>query len=757
MPRIASFLLLITLPLAAQSWRRAESPLETRWAAEVSPENALPEYPRPQLRREVWTNLNGLWDYAITDRGAPAPAQWKGKILVPFAIESGLSGVKEPVSPEQALWYRRTLEVPEVWRSQRVLLHFGAVDWQAEVWLNGVRLGEHRGGYVPFSFDLSSALVPGVRQELLVRVWDPTDTGEQARGKQVLEPKGIWYTAVTGIWQTVWMEPVGSVSIERLNPTPDIDAGELRLAATLSGPTQGLSLRAVASDGGKVVAEARGGAGEPLTLKIPNAKLWSPDSPHLYDLAVELLEGGSVLDKAESYFGMREIALGRDGRGDLRMELNGKALFQFGPLDQGWWPDGLYTAPTDEALAYDIQATKDLGFNMARKHVKVEPARWYYHCDRLGLLVWQDMPSGYLGRGVPRGLFVQPWDAEDGRRDGVSGAQFEGELQEMIDNFRMFPSIVAWVPFNEGWGQYDTARVAGWVKQYDPTRLVNASSGWTDRGAGDVYDTHMYPGPGLQFGGEKRAAVLGEFGGLGWPVEDHLWWDKRNWGYRTYYSREDLLAKYQEVVGELMGPLAWGMAAAVYTQTTDVEGEVNGLMTYDRKLVKFDADALHELHAPLYQNPPRPRVLLPAAHAEPQPWRYAVKKPRKGWEDVDFKDRRWAEGRAPFREEPDPIFTNGTVWNADQIWIRREFDVDRLPQNLWLEIQHTLTQGEVFLNGVKIDDLERFSRREYRHQNVSEHLDALRVGRNVLAIHAAPGEEDRGFPNSLDAGLYGLE
>lgn len=752
-----ALLLTLVFVSALGAWERAKSPLETRWATEVSPGNALPEYPRPQLRRDEWVNLNGLWDYAIVERGAAAPTSWDGEILVPFAVESGLSGVKKSVTPAQALWYRRTLEVPAAWRSQRTLLHFGAVDWQAEVWLNGVRLGEHRGGYVPFSFDLTPALLPGAEQELLVRVWDPTDTGDQPRGKQVLEPRGIWYTAVTGIWQTVWMEPAGAVRIERLQPFADLNGGSLRVEALLSGPTAGLELRATVYDESKEVTEASGPAGEPLTLEIPDPKLWSPDEPFLYDLEVELVSANRVLDRVDSYFAMREIAMAPDEHGDLRFLLNGEPLFQYGPLDQGWWPDGLYTAPTDEALAYDIEVTKQLGFNMARKHVKVEPARWYYHCDRLGLLVWQDQPSGYLGRDAERGLFVSPWDAEDAQRDGASSAQFEGELRELIDALRFFPSIVAWVPFNEGWGQYDTARIARWIKHYDPTRLVNASSGWTDRGVGDMYDTHMYPGPGLQFGGKDRAAVLGEFGGLGWPVEEHLWWNKRNWGYRTLNSRQDLFAKYREVVGQLVGPLGWGMAAAIYTQTTDVEGEVNGLMTYDRKLIKFDADALAEIHAPLYDQPPTPNVLLPAAHKGPQPWRYTFQQPGKGWERPDFRERRWSDGEAPFRETDDPLFANGTAWTGEEIWIRREFEVREMPANLWLEILQSVREGEVYLNGVQIDSLEPFSRREYRHKDVSAHLDALRTGLNVLAIHAKVGDNPRGDMRNLDAGLYSLD
>ena len=728
----------------------------SRWAKEVSPGNALPEYPRPQLRRGEWLNLNGMWQYAIVDRNAERPANWQGEILVPFVPEASLSGVGKPVLPEQALWYRRTFEVPAGWRSSRVRLNFGAVDWQTTVWVNGVRVGEHLGGFTPFSLELDDALAPGAEQEIVIRVWDPTDKGTQPRGKQVLEPQGIWYTAVTGIWQTVWAEPVGPIAIERLWLEPDIDNKRLVLKAVLSGNPAGVELRARALDGEQQVSTAFGPAAESLELAIPNQKLWSPDSPHLYGLELELRRGNQTLDTVESYFAMRKIAMKKDARGHQMLALNNEILFQMGPLDQGWWPDGLYTAPTDEALLYDIEVTKDLGFNMARKHIKVEPARWYYHCDRLGLLVWQDMPSGYLGRGHERSLFVLPWD-DDAERTGESQSLFETELRDMIDTLQQFPSIVMWVPFNEGWGQYDTARIAKWVKQYDPSRLVNASSGWTDRGAGDVYDTHIYPGPGMQYGGPKRAAVLGEFGGLGWPVEGHLWWDKRNWGYRTYQSREELAEQYDTIVSAVMGPIARGLAAAIYTQTTDVEGEVNGLMTYDRDMVKFDAAKLRAIHEKFYAKPAQARVIVAAGHEGPQPWRYTLRAPGKGWEQPGFNDRRWQDGQAPFRERPDSAFVNGTTWTGDSIWMRRTFTVDQMPKSLWLEVMHTITEGEVYLNGVKIDTLDRFTRREYRHGDISEHLGALKQGENVLAVHATAGENPRDEPKNVDAGLYAIE
>jgi glycosyl hydrolase family 2 len=747
------FLLVAITAAVAADWKPVEGQMMSRWASEVSAEDPWPEYPRPQMVRDDWQNLNGLWDYAVVSSIAPQPQKWDGKILVPFAIESALSGVKKPVTPQERLWYRRSFTVPAGWTGQRLLLHFGAVDWQAEVYVNGFRVGEHRGGYTPFSFDVTDYLTGAGDQELVVSVWDPTDAGTQARGKQVLEPRGIWYTAVTGIWQTVWIEPVPDVSIERLKLRPDVDNKTLWLTASPSVAASGYQVRAVATAGGSKVSEATGKVGAPLKLAISNPKLWSPDSPNLYDLEVSLTMNGSTVDRVASYFAMRKIALGKDKHGRNLMFLNNEPVFQLGPLDQGWWPDGLYTAPNDEALKYDIEITKKLHFNMARKHVKVEPARWYYHCDKLGLLVWQDMPSGFYSHREPHSLFVQPEAKEDAKRDGVSAAQFESELREMIDNFDHFPSIVAWVPFNEGWGQYDTPRIAKWVKQYDPSRLVNAVSGWTDRGVGDMYDAHIYPGPGLEQNvGEDRATVLGEFGGLGWPVEDHLWWNKRNWGYRTLQSRESLNAKYAEIVGNSVGLRGFGMAAAVYTQTTDVEGEVNGLMTYDREIVKYDPELLQKIHGKLYAAAPLAAYLSPTSQHEAHRWSYSLTNPGSGWQSADFDAAKLSRGAAPFQNPENVLFKTGTVWEKGKIWIRREFTVDQVPDNLWLEILENVSTGTVYLNGTEILELEnpRGRHRHYTHYDLAGKAGTLRPGKNVLAIQA---QRDEGIP-ALDAGLY---
>ena len=516
--RIAATALLGAAVSLAADWKPADNPLTTPWTDKVSAEKALPEYPRPQMVRTRWTNLNGLWDYAIRPKGEGPPAKFEGKLLVPFAIESALSGVKKPVTPDERLWYRRVFVAPSL-RGGRTLLHFGAVDWRAEVWVNGKPVGKHEGGYDPFTFDITSALKSGAAQELVVAVWDPTDTALQPRGKQVLAPTGIWYTAVTGIWQTVWLETVRETYISELALVPDVDGKRLRLTVRSD---RGTTFNALAKLRGTVVGRVSGKVNAETSLPLDQLELWSPVSPTLYDLEVSLKEGDAV----DSYFGMRKVEMRKDAAGFNRMFLNGAPQFMIGPLDQGWWPDGLYTAPTDEALRSDIEVMKKLGFNMGRKHVKVEPARWYYWCDKLGFLVWQDMPSA-MTRGTPTS--VRKGTAEDAVFPAEAAAGFERELRALVRNLGNAPSIIAWVPYNEGWGQHNTNDVLKLVKQLDPSRMLCGPSGWEDRGYGDFKDMHDYPGPNMFPVVADRISVLGEFGGLGIPLEGHLWWDKRNW------------------------------------------------------------------------------------------------------------------------------------------------------------------------------------------------------------------------------------
>jgi len=587
-------IIIVLVACAAKETRIERHPAEgrimTRWAQEVSPDNALPEYPRPQLVRKEWLNLNGLWEYAIQPEEDPQPESFQGHILVPFPVESALSGVKQPVGAANRLWYQRTFEAPDGWAGQRVLLHFGAVDWEATIWVNGREMGTHRGGYDPFTFDITDALRNDGLQAITLSVWDPTDAGTQPRGKQVSEPEGIWYTAVTGIWQTVWLEPVPPASIEGLTIVPDIDRGEVNVAVTGRGTGSGHQVSVVVKDGLKTVSKGEGAVGETLSLPVENAKLWSPDSPFLYDLEVTLQQDGKTVEAVDSYFGMRKISLGKVN-GITRLFLNNRPLFQYGLLDQGWWPDGLYTAPTDEALRYDLEVTKKLGFNMLRKHVKVERQRFYYWCDKLGLLVWQDMPNG------DRHLEDEQADIQ---RSPESARQYELELTRLIDAHRNHPSIVMWVPFNEGWGQFDTHRIVDLIKDYDPTRLVINASGWADRGVGDVHDVHRYPGPAAPPNEPDRAAVLGEFGGLGLPMKGHTWQDEKNWGYRSYQTTKELTAAYLDLLQHLRPMISDGLSAAVYTQTTDVEIEVNGQLTYDRAVIKMDTEKVAAANRELY-------------------------------------------------------------------------------------------------------------------------------------------------------------
>ncbi len=567
--------------------------LITQWADQVTADSVWPQYPRPALTRKHWQNLNGLWQYAITSKEADKPEVVDGEILVPFAVESQLSQVRRRVTADQALWYRRTFTLPSRWRDDRILLHFGAVDWEATVWVNDQQVGFHRGGYDPFTLDITEALQNQGQgpQTVVVRVWDPTDQGSTApaRGKQTLHPAKIFYTAVTGIWQTVWLEPVPQAYIRDLHVTTDIETGRVTVNVDLTGDLSLEPLQVVVKikEGWFVKAKTVGEINEPVVLTLSKPKLWSPDRPFLYDLDVVLeTERNKEVDRVDSYVGLRKIHVAPDHKGVPRLFLNNEPLFQFGLLDQGWWPDGLYTAPTDQALRYDIDVTKQLGYNLIRKHVKVEPQRFYSWCDRLGILVWQDMASRLFERDRIRTDRLQ-----------TSDQQWEGELKAMMDHLRNHPSIVMWVPFNEAWGQYDTERVTEWIKSYDPTRLVNSASGWDDKQVGDVRDVHVYPGPNMGPIETERAMVLGEFGGLALGIEGHVWRQSQdNWGYRSLPTAEALKEDYARLIVDLYGLKDRGLAAAVYTQTTDCEVEINGVMTYDREVIKMDPSWAHDLN-----------------------------------------------------------------------------------------------------------------------------------------------------------------
>ncbi len=591
-----TFLLCCAMALAvgAQAqWKPAGDKIKTKWAEEINPKNVLPEYPRPQLERTDWVNLNGEWEYAIKPVGEAEPQTFDGNILVPFAVESSLSGVQKEVGENNELWYKRTFNIPANWKNKDVKLNFGAVDWRADVFVNDVLIGSHQGGYTPFSFNITPYLTGKNNQKLVVRVWDPSDKGFQPVGKQTHNPQGIWYTPVTGIWQTVWLEPVATNHITAIKAIPNIDNGTMNVTVSTAEPCNASIVEVKLMDKGQVVATAKGVQGKTLRMAVQNPTLWSPSTPYLYDMKVTLAQNGKVVDDVKSYTAFRKISMKQDAQGIWRMQLNNKNLFQYGPLDQGWWPDGLYTAPTDEALRYDIVKTKDWGFNMIRKHVKVEPARWYYHCDKEGILVWQDMPSGDRGnQWVPK-VYGGGTDRE---RSAESIANFEQEWKEIMDLCMSNPSVVVWVPFNEAWGQFDTEKYAEWTKNYDPSRLVNPASGGNHRACGDILDLHNYPGPDMFLSDPSRVNVLGEYGGIGLPLEDHLWWNKRNWGYIQFKNSDEVTAEYVKYANQLKSFVARGFSAAVYTQTTDVEGEVNGLMTYDRKVIKINEAQVKQIN-----------------------------------------------------------------------------------------------------------------------------------------------------------------
>ena len=589
---LSAMCLLLSLGVNAQ-WKPAGDKIMTEWASQVDPSNVLPEYPRPIMERGEWKNLNGLWNYVIIEKGQPIPAAFDGEILVPFAVESALSGVGKRMDDTKELVYQRSFDVPSAWKGKQVLLHFGAVDWKADVWVNDVKVGSHTGGYAPFSFDITAAL-NAKNNKLVVKVWDPTDKGYQPRGKQLSNPHGIWYTPVSGIWQTVWLEPVTKKHISDLRILPDIDRNVLSVDAKVIGRCCDDMVEVNVYDGDKLVAVGKSINNEPVEVAMPaDRKLWSPDSPFLYTLKVNLKNAGKVVDKVDSYAAMRKYSYKRAADGIVRMELNNEPLFQFGPLDQGWWPDGLYTAPTDEALAWDVKKTKDFGFNMIRKHIKVEPARWYMHCDKMGIIVWQDMPSGDKN---PEWQMRQYFDGRERQRSAVSEANYRKEWKEIMDYLYSYPCIGVWVPFNEAWGQFKTAEIAEWTKQMDPSRLVNPASGGNHYQCGDMLDLHNYPAPNLYLYDATRPTVLGEYGGIGLVEKEHLWVPDRNWGYVQFNSSKEATDEYVKYANILLDLIPKGFSGAVYTQTTDVEIEVNGLITYDRKVIKLDEARVREIN-----------------------------------------------------------------------------------------------------------------------------------------------------------------
>lgn len=742
---------LASTPLHAEAPRTG---MTTQWGRAINPDAVWPEYPRPQLERADWVNLNGRWDYAVTPKAAEAPGDWAGKILVPFCPESGLSGVARLIEPSEALWYKRPL--PAAKAGKRTRLNFEAVDYTTTVWVNGKKAGTHTGGFTPFSFDITDLLKPE-GNELLVRVDDATE-GFQLHGKQKLKNEGIWYTRVTGIWQTVWLEHVTPRFIEDLDFTCDLKTGSVKVTAKLGGAAMaGEKIRVAASHAGTAAAKGEG-SGE-VTLTLPSAKLWSPDAPNLYDLKVELVDAaGTVVDEVKSFTALREFGKAKDANGNWRFTLNGKPIFHWGPLDQGWWPDGLLTPPSEAAMISDIDYLKAAGFNMIRKHIKVEPRRYYAHCDKVGMLLWQDQVSqGYGPETQPKGS-NPPWtrlapNPTEGEWPDEAHAQFVLEYKRMVDHLRDVPCIAVWSPFNEAWGQHRTTEVGNMAVDYDKTRPVNIASGGNFWPVGDIADEHAYPDPAFPLGNKRFddfIKVVGEFGGHGMPIEGHLWNDtKANWGYGGLPKD---LAEWKERYTRSIKVLAYlrtqGICAGVYTQTSDVEVEINGLLTYDR-IAKVDPAWLKPLSEMLLNTPDvaKETVLLPTSEREPQPARYTTEAPAAGWEQPDFDDKAWKSGNGGFGTRQTPNAKVGTVWDGSDIWVRREFDLQEVPAGEALLRLHHDEDAEVFLNGVRIAAVKGHVGNYTMLPIVQDGI--FRKGRNVIAIkcHQTHGGQ------FIDAGL----
>ncbi|MDD4636554.1 MAG: glycoside hydrolase family 2 TIM barrel-domain containing protein [Bacteroidales bacterium] len=711
---------LATFVSFGQDWSMKSAKLMTPFAATIDTSNVLGEYPRPQMVRQNWMNLNGIWQFqpgTSATEGLPAKPL-SGKILVPFPVESAISGVMQHY---ERLWYRRTFTVPSTWDGQRILVHFGAVDYESEVFINGHTLGIHKGGYDPFSFDITPYLTGTGPQELTVRVYDPTSNGGQPRGKQSLTPGGIMYTCTSGIWQSVWLEPVPQTAISNIRIVPDIDKSLLNLTVTTEGSATNQSITAVVKEGDVVVTTFEGAANSKLQIPVPNAKLWTPDSPFLYDLSITLNSEGAGIDSLTSYFGMRKISVGTVD-GYKKLLLNNEFLFQIGPLDQGFWPDGLYTAPTDSALRYDIEKMKEFGFNMVRKHIKVEPYRWYYWADKLGLMVWQDMPS-------PNSYIDNP--------PAIDTLEFHTELRKMIETHWNCPSIIMWVLFNEGQGQHNTENYAKEVKAMDPSRIVNEASGWNLYGSGEVKDYHNYPAPSAP-SSTTQALACGEYGGIAYSVNKHIWGP--GFGYTKVYTSNALANLYDVYANDVTQfKTNNGMSAAVYTQITDVEIELNGLLTYDRAVTKADPKRIFESNSKIINKELFLTNVLPIAPESATMWKYTTSTPSSGWNTTSFNDSSWRSGQAGFGTANTPGTTVRTVWNTSDIWIRKQFSLGALPgslvDSLLLYLHHD-EACEVYINGVLATSLTGYTT-GYSTLSLSANAKSalLPNASNVIAIH----------------------
>ena len=726
--------------IQAQNWAPVPGQIMTNWANDVTPENVWKEYPRPQMVRTDWLNLNGLWDFEITERDTNKIAiNYARKILVPFCVESALSGIKETITGKQQMIYRRFFSIPSHWNQKHLILHFEAVDYEAKVWVDGKYVGIHKGGYDHFQFDIAGFLNKDEKHEIKLVVWDPTNEGSQPIGKQALPAirNRTKYTATSGIWQTVWLEPTNEVAIESIKIIPNIDNGTISLQTKVVGATQGARIKIQAFDQGKEIASSIAAIGEPVSLQLNQPKLWSPTNPFLYDFKLSLINDGKVVDEVSSYFGMRKISMGRDQEGYMRILLNNEIIYQLGPLDQGYWPDGILTPASDQALRYDIAYLKKIGANMDRMHMKVQPERWYYHCDQLGILVWQDM--------------VSPTKFID-TKSNLNPSDFELEHNITVDQLYNHPSIIQWVLFNESWGQYDTERLTSALKAKDPTRLVINASGWHDKKVGDIRDFHDYtihPAVALVNKNDDRAMVLGEAGGIDLLIPGHLWTPdlkggtkiKTDWSIDfkkgIVKSSDELIEKYKILLDDLFQLKKYGLNAVVYTQISDVEDEISGWMTYDRKVSKLPETTFAALHEQFFKPTMTGKFILPLSINEPQQWNYSFTAPSNDWIKnttiADFK-----LGEAPFGIESNNVHKVNTTWNTNSLFLNKEFTLSSVPSKLSLIACNTGIT-EVYINGAYVMQFNNFLKND-PEVKISETIlsdeamKLLKLGVNQLSL-----------------------
>ena len=740
------FLLVALIAISACAYTPVQGRIMTPWGETMTPSTAWTNYPRPNMVRSDWTNLNGLWKFAVTkiNEEMPKDENWQQDILVPFAPESSLSGVGRLTEPDETLWYKRTFSLPAVKENTRYFLNFEAVDWRCQVFVNGLEAtaAPHVGGNVPFSVDVTGLVKEG-ENTLVVTAWDPSNSYGQPSGKQSLSPGGCFYTRVSGIYGSVWMEETPKGYITGYNVESDIDKGEVNITVECAGDLAGAFVTAAVSFGGEPVANGEvTDWSKGLTLSIPESKLWDINEGNLYDLTLTL-ETAFGKDEVQGYFGMRKIEFKKDELGVQRIYLNNKKIFMQGTLDQGWWPDGLLTPPSDEAMQYDIDILKEHGYNFMRKHIKIEPRRYYYLCDKAGFPVWQDMVSG-------------------GQKPEEKYHIYRAELVEMIKDLRNFPSIVVWIAYNEGWGQPDkekSTETTKWLKQIDSTRLISETSGWTDHNCGDMKDHHQYPSPLPTPANDDRLTIVGEFGGLGYFVEGHLWDPEKKWGYRSDNTIEDSLKRYAEIMDNLARCSHESFAGSVYTQTTDVETEANGLVTYDRKVVKYPTDKMREMHKrvekiALSTKPMARKCFMPKGTEEKVVWKYTFEKPQGEWSHPSFNDDMWSQGEGGFGNKiivRDLGAKPKTEWDTKEIYLRRVFMLKEVPdENIEMDIFYD-EDPVVYVNGVEVFKQEGYNQGYTPVLIKKEDVKKIfKKGENVIAI----GCKNANGGAMIDLGFY---